>query len=196
MREIVLKHLPAGNYELELSAYKDGAEEQASHLYLLVEVSALWWQSWWFVTLVILSLSILFYGLYAMLKQNKRPASNDTDAPNDELFGDPFMNQVMAVIEQNYMNSNFNVEDLAKELGTSKSTLIRRLKPMSNLTPIELIGIYRLEKADEMLRTMNVPIKEVAFKTGFSSQYYFSRKYKEHFGYPPSQQKSTRVIEK
>lgn len=196
VREIVLKHLPAGNYELELSAYKDGSEEQASHLYLSVEVTALWWQSWWFVTLVILSLSILFYGLYAMLKQNKRPASNDTDAPNDELLGDPFMNQVMAVIEQNYMNSNFNVEDLAKELGTSKSTLIRRLKPMSNLTPIELIGIYRLEKADEMLRTMNVPIKEVAFKTGFSSQYYFSRKYKEHFGYPPSQQKSTRLIEK
>ena len=181
---------------MELSAYKDGAEEQASHLYLSVEVAALWWQSWWFVTLVILSLSILFYALYAMLKQNKRPASNDTDAPNDELLGDPFMNQVMAVIEQNYMNSNFNVEDLAKELGTSKSTLIRRLKPMSNLTPIELIGIYRLEKADEMLRTMNVPIKEVAFKTGFSSQYYFSRKYKEHFGYPPSQQKSTRLIEK
>jgi transcriptional regulator GlxA family with amidase domain len=60
---------------------------------------------------------------------------------------------------------------------------------MTNLTPVELIGIYRLNKADEMLRTSNVPIKEVAFLTGFSSQYYFSRKYKEHFGHPPSQQK-------
>ena len=51
-----------------------------------------------------------------MQKQNKRAASDNADAPNEELLGDPFMNQVMAVIEQNYMNSNFNVEDLAKEL--------------------------------------------------------------------------------
>ena len=99
------------------------------------------------------------------------------------------MQQVMAVIEQNYTNPEFSVEDLAKELGASKSTLIRRLKPLTDLTPVELISIYRLKKADEMLRTQNKPVKEVSFLTGFSNPYYFSRKYKEYFGYPPSQQK-------
>lgn len=188
-REIVLRHLPAGNYELELSACKDGKEERASYLHLDVEVSALWWQSWWLVAIVTLALLTSLYGLRTWLKRNKISVSDTADVPEDEVSVDPFMEQVMTVIEQNYMNSNFNVEDLAKELGTSKSTLIRRLKPMTNLTPVELIGIYRLNKADEMLRTSNVPIKEVAFLTGFSSQYYFSRKYKEHFGYPPSQQK-------
>lgn len=110
------------------------------------------------------------------------------DSPQQPAV-DPFMAQVMEVIERNYMNPEFSVEELAKEMSTSKSTLIRRLKPLTEQTPVEMIGVHRLKKADEMLRTTNLPVKEVAFTTGFSSPYYFSRKYKEYFGYPPSQKK-------
>lgn len=189
-REIVLKHLPAGNYELELLVYIEGHEENPSQLSLMVNVPSLWWQSWWFITLLTLLLFILLYGLYKRLKRKKAVdtsiATNDSTTDNPV---NPFMQQVMAVIEQNYTNPEFSVEDLAKELGASKSTLIRRLKPLTDLTPVELISIYRLKKADEMLRTQNKPVKEVSFLTGFSNPYYFSRKYKEYFGYPPSQQK-------
>lgn len=80
----------------------------------------------------------------------------------------------------------FSVEDLSKCLLVSKSTLIRRLKSITDKTPVEILSEYRLNKADVLLRQQNLPVKEVAYMVGFNDQYYFSRKYKEHFGYPPS----------
>lgn len=190
-REIVLNHLPAGDYELELSVYVDGHENNPSQLCLKLSVASPWWQSWWFISLVVIILVMLSYGLFAWLRHVKTHA-NALGASNEsekEPPINPFMAQVMSTIDQNYTNPNFSVEDLTKELRVSKSTLIRKLKPLTDLTPAELIGVYRLKKADEMLRTMCMPIKEVSFLTGFSNPYYFSRKYKEYFGYPPSRQK-------
>jgi len=98
----------------------------------------------------------------------------------------PLLKNVLDVIEANYTESEFSVEDLARELTMSKSTLIRRLKSITDKTPIEILSEYRLNKADALLRKQDLPVKEVAFLVGFNDQYYFSRKYKEHFGYPPS----------
>lgn len=199
-RDVVLDHLPSGKYELELSVYKAGNEKNATQLNMTIIVSTVWWRSWWFITLVVLSLLALLYWVYGRMKRpvviTETAISNEPteekEAVEDSLQQpavDPFMAQVMEVIERNYMNPEFSVEELAKEMSTSKSTLIRRLKPLTEQTPVEMIGVHRLKKADEMLRTTNLPVKEVAFTTGFSSPYYFSRKYKEYFGYPPSQKK-------
>ncbi len=98
----------------------------------------------------------------------------------------PFLKSVLDAIEQNYQKSEFSIEDLAKLLSTSKSTLQRRLKSITDQTPIELLNEYRVKKADALLRNQDLPIKEVAYMTGFSDQFYFSRKYKEYFGYAPS----------
>ena len=98
----------------------------------------------------------------------------------------PLLKNVLDVIEANYTESEFSVEDLARELTMSKSTLIRRLKSITDKTPIEILSEYRLNKAHALLRNQDLPVKEVAFLVGFNDQYYFSRKYKEHFGYPPS----------
>lgn len=199
-RDVVLDHLPSGKYELELSVYKAGNEKNATQLNMTIIVSTVWWRSWWFITLVVLSLLALLYWVYGRMKRpvviTETAISNEPteekeaveDSPQQPAV-DPFMAQVMEVIERNYMNPEFSVEELAKEMSTSKSTLIRRLKPLTEQTPVEMIGVHRLKKADEMLRTTNLPVKEVAFTTGFSSPYYFSRKYKEYFGYPPSQKK-------
>ncbi|MCQ2189339.1 MAG: response regulator [Paludibacteraceae bacterium] len=98
----------------------------------------------------------------------------------------PFLKSVLDAIEENYQNSEFTIEDLAKLLSTSKSTLQRRIKSITDQTPIELLNEYRVKKADSLLRNQDLPIKEVAYMTGFSDQFYFSRKYKEYFGYAPS----------
>jgi transcriptional regulator GlxA family with amidase domain len=183
-REIMLGHLSPGNYELQLSVCWEGQEKDASQLCMAVTVSSVWWQTRWFAVIVVLVVLMTLYGLRIRLKRKRSSEDKVTESTVD-----PFLQQVMDIIEQNYKNPEFSVENLAKELGTSKSTLIRRLKPLTDFTPVELIGVYRLKKADDMLRTTNAPVKEVAFMTGFSSQYYFSRKYKEYFGYPPSQNK-------
>lgn len=104
-----------------------------------------------------------------------------------KLSINPMLKQLLDIIEANYENPDFSVEDLAKAMTISKSTLIRKLKSLADKTPVEMLSEYRLKKADEFLRTQNLPVKEVAFMTGFNDPYYFSRKYKEYFGYAPTQ---------
>lgn len=110
---------------------------------------------------------------------------NYTDEPVSTDIN-PFLKSVLDAIEQNYQNSEFSIEDLAQCLSTSKSTLQRKIKSITDQTPIELLNEYRVKKADALLRNQDLPIKEVAYMTGFSDQFYFSRKYKEYFGYAPS----------
>lgn len=198
-REIELDHLPIGDYRVEIEVYKDGGEEHSTRLSLEVKVASPWWGSWWFITLALLGVGTVVYLLYRKLNREKPlsvPDVNVTEQgggmPVETIVEEPlnpFLEQVYEVIDKNYENPDFSVEEMAKELAISKSTLIRKLKPLVEQTPVEMISEYRLKKADEMLRKLDLPVKEVAFKTGFSSPYYFSRKYKEFFGYPPSQNK-------
>ncbi|QND24220.1 helix-turn-helix transcriptional regulator (plasmid) [Rhizobium leguminosarum bv. viciae] len=58
----------------------------------------------------------------------------------------------------------------------------------------ELMGL-RLREADRLLRapygknSLPLPISEVAYICGFSSQSHFSARYKEHFGFTPNERR-------
>ena len=92
----------------------------------------------------------------------------------------------MTVIEENYVVASFSFEDIAKALGLSKSTLTRRLKTMTDKTPLEILSEFRLNKAKNMLEKSEESVSEVAYKVGFNDPLYFSKKFKEAFGVSPS----------
>lgn len=193
---ISLPSLPSGSYVLELMACKEGGETMVSKISLQLKVSTPWWGSWIFMSLLFLVLIGAGYIAYRGIMRRRSAVPMvvpEVEEPQSEevevVETDPLWEQVMMVVENNYGDPDFSVEELAKELAISKSTLIRKLKPLTDKTPVEIISEYRLKKADDLLRKQHVPVKEVAFRTGFSSPYYFSRKYKEFFGYPPSQNK-------
>lgn len=119
-------------------------------------------------------------------KQQQRFLTGDSAREGVEATIDPLLKSVLAIIEEHYADSEFSVEDMSKTLAISKSTLIRKLKSITDKTPVEILGEFRLNKADALLRKQGLAVKEVAFLVGFNDQYYFSRKYKEYFGYPPS----------
>lgn len=188
-REIVITHLPSGKHELELGVFKSGGEKICAKISLSLDVEDSWWSVWWIFVIGFVILIISFLGVRWVKRKRSANEAIQLKADNQERAQDPFLSQVMQVIEENYADSEFSVEELASQLNMSKSTLIRKLKPLTEETPIEMISECRLKRADEMLRMSDTPVKEVAFRTGFSSPYYFSRKYKEYFGYPPSQNK-------
>ena len=71
----------------------------------------------------------------------------------------------------------------------SQSTLIRRAKSMIGKTPVEILNEYRLNKANALLKNSRdgMTIADIAFEVGFSDPAYFTRKYKEFFGFTPSE---------
>ena len=111
---------------------------------------------------------------------NEEPGDEEANAPN------PLLQQLMTVIEENYVVASFSFEDIAKALGLSKSTLTRRLKTLTDKTPVEILSEFRLNKAKNMLEKSEESVSEVAYKVGFNDPLYFSKKFKEAFGVSPS----------
>lgn len=115
---------------------------------------------------------------------------NKTVGKSEELA--PDLKRFMDLLEKHYTNCDLQIDDLAKEMCISQSTLSRRIKSLSGKTPVELLATYRLNKAKGILQEFkqkneDIPIAEVALKVGFTDPSYFTRRFKDHFGYTPSQ---------
>ena len=81
---------------------------------------------------------------------------------------------------------DLDVEKLARILNMSRITLYRKIKAISNLTPIELINLTRLKKAAELLADGDHKIYEVTDMVGFSSQSNFTRNFHKQFNMTPT----------
>jgi TolB-like protein/AraC-like DNA-binding protein len=99
----------------------------------------------------------------------------------------PALEKILALIEANYSNENFSVEELAEKMGLSRSQLHRKLKVVNVLSANQLIRKYRLDKAQELLLKSDRTVSEIAFEVGFSSPSYFTSSFTQHFGYPPGE---------
>ncbi|MDR2145959.1 MAG: response regulator [Tannerella sp.] len=100
-----------------------------------------------------------------------------------------FLGKVTQVINQYLQDESFNVNQLAEELNMSRSSLHRKIKGISELTPNDFIQLVRLKKAAELLKEGNYRINEVCYLVGFSSSSYFSKSFKKQFGVSPKESK-------
>lgn len=92
-----------------------------------------------------------------------------------------FISQLDQQIDENLKDPNLNVEKLARLMNMSRSTLYRKIKDISNLSPNELIIETRLKKAAYLLKTSNLKIYEISEKVGFKSQSSFGRSFQKRF---------------
>ena len=97
-----------------------------------------------------------------------------------------FLEVLNQTIYKNIEEADLDVEKLAQILNMSRITLYRKIKAISNLTPIELINITRLKKAAELLAEGDHKIYEVAYMAGFSSQSNFARNFQKQFNMTPT----------
>lgn len=77
--------------------------------------------------------------------------------------------------------------DIAKRLNVSTSTLNRLCRSGLKCSPSRHRLIRRLERAGELLANTSYSIKEIAQKTGYCNQFYFSSEFKRHFKVSPSE---------
>jgi len=97
-----------------------------------------------------------------------------------------FMNKVMEVIEDHLPEEEFSIEQFGKEVGMSRVQLHRKLKALSGKSASNYLRSVRLSKARKMIKEEKGNISEIAYSVGFSSPAYFTRCFKEEYGYPPS----------
>jgi AraC-like DNA-binding protein len=99
-----------------------------------------------------------------------------------------FMERVTEVMEQNYMNSEFGIAELAETLGLSRTLLSKRLNVETGQSTGQFIRNYRLSVAKSMIleNPGNRNITEIAYRVGFNDPKYFTRCFTRRYGNSPS----------
>ena len=96
-----------------------------------------------------------------------------------------FMNKVMRIITDNVGEEDFNVETMSNLLCMSHSSVLRKIKLVFNMSPIELIRTVKLKKAAELIQEGKYLIGDICYMVGISSPSYFSKMFFKQFGISP-----------
>ncbi len=107
--------------------------------------------------------------------------------PDESSAEQKLLKDLEAYILDNIDNPNLKVTDIAKELAYSQRQLSRLIKKWTGMTTVNLILEIRLQKARQLILQKKFrSITEVMMEVGIESPSYFSVKYKERFGVPPT----------
>ena len=92
------------------------------------------------------------------------------------------------VFIENHYDSAITIDQIARGAGISVSTCLRLFRVVMNITPIQYLLKYRLQKAKEALIQDNGrKISEIAYACGFSDASYFNRCFLREYGRTPSE---------
>jgi signal transduction histidine kinase/DNA-binding response OmpR family regulator/streptogramin lyase len=97
-----------------------------------------------------------------------------------------FLAKVLEVIEKHISEEEFSIEDCSSEVGFSRTHFHKKLRALVGKSPSQYVRTVRLYRAKHLIEEEKGNVSEVAYSVGFSSPSYFSRCFKEEFGYPPS----------
>lgn len=136
----------------------------------------------------------------SVLKNRERLKS--ASAVNEELdakgYSDSiesaFLEKVYEMIQENVINPDFSIEYLTEDLGMSKSQLYRKLKSLTGMSAKELLIHMRLQKAELLLKSSNLNVSEVAYKTGFSTPSYFTRLFHRTYEMSPTEYRQRHAV--
>lgn len=116
-------------------------------------------------------------------KSNAKP-TKPIHRPND--VESDFYTHFVELVEERISDPDLQITELAAQMGLGQSQFTRKIKALTNYTPVELIRSLRLRKAKTMLLSTEKTISEIAFAVGFTSLAYFSKCYKDQFNESPS----------
>ena len=89
-----------------------------------------------------------------------------------------------------YMQQNVNkclkIEDIAAQVNLSESHLSKLFRNKTGSSPIDYFINLKMQEAIRLLTNKSLRIKEVAFKLGYSDQYYFTRIFTKQIGTSPA----------
>lgn len=113
--------------------------------------------------------------------KQKQPKTRTGDIDND------FYNKFREIFDKEMKNPELNVEKLASEMGFERTQLYRKLKAITNYSPVELMRNLRLKKAKILLSSTDKSISEICYEVGFSTPAYFTKCFREQYGVTPKE---------
>lgn len=97
-----------------------------------------------------------------------------------------FLEKAIHIVESNLTEPDFDVVKLAEFVNMSRSTLSRKIKSITGLTPLEFIRNIKMKHACKLLQNKDMNIGEIALTLGYFNRKYFTQCFKEEFGVTPT----------
>ncbi len=98
-----------------------------------------------------------------------------------------FLQKIIKIIHEELSNHSFGSSiHLSRKMHLSESQIYRKLKAITGKSTAVFIRSVRLQKAKELIQTTDKTISEIAYEVGFNDPSWFSRAFKEEFGFAPS----------
>lgn len=99
-----------------------------------------------------------------------------------------FLDELKQTIEAHMVDPDFSIVKLQEMMGMSRMGLNRRLRSLTNFSPVELIRAMKMERALSVFKSnKGISISEVGYQLGFSDPSYFTKCFKQYYGYPPGE---------
>ncbi len=109
-------------------------------------------------------------------------ATEITVTPTDELI----LRKAIKVVEDHMQDESFDVVRFGEIMAMSRSTLKRKIKAVTGLSPQPFIQKIRLKRAAQLLEKSDLSVSEIAAMVGYYDPSYFGKIFKKEFGMPPS----------
>lgn len=115
-------------------------------------------------------------------------SGTDTNSDNIDLS---FINKFNEIVKENLDNPELSVEQIYRTLGLSRIQLYRKVKAILGCGVHDYIIDYRIKEARKLLEDKDLSIKEIAYRTGFTSPSYFSTIFKSKMNVSPTNYRSS-----
>ncbi len=113
-----------------------------------------------------------------MVAQESRTAVEDADLMQ--------VKSMLGFIQSNY-TEDIALKDICASGSMGKNKCTALFKKYTNMSPIDYLRYYRIEKSIELLRDRDKTITEIAYETGFSGASYFAETFRKYIGCSPLQ---------
>ncbi|WP_175623675.1 AraC family transcriptional regulator [Paenibacillus amylolyticus] len=109
-----------------------------------------------------------------------RQSDPKTETPDDRAR----LQSSIRYIGDHY-DQTITVDELAADIGLTRASYTRQFKKITGKLPLEYVNAVRLERSKQLLQLTDDRIHEIAQNVGFSSEYYFGRRFKQYAGISP-----------
>lgn len=109
-----------------------------------------------------------------------RQSVPETEVPDDRAR----LQSSIRYIGDHY-DQTITVDELAADIGLTRASYTRQFKKITGKLPLEYVNAVRLERSKQLLQLTDDRIHEIAQNVGFSSEYYFGRRFKQYAGISP-----------
>lgn len=98
-----------------------------------------------------------------------------------------FLSSLMKAIDEGISDSEFSINSLESKMAMSHAKFYRKITSLTGQSGQELLQNMRMKRAHQILsEKKGLRVAEVAYMVGFTNPKYFSKCFKETFGFAPS----------